>query len=521
MKQITFSGWPENDMLNMTFREHPVIAARKQRNIEYHAEGIQGMTAGNDLCMARNGRLYVGSHAVDMQLSDGEKELLLLGEELLVLPDKKVLSMCDLTWSTAELLYQAEFTCSLCDRQGRVYTLNYTQPPTNPVKGEYWVDSTVSPPVLRQFGPNENWLTVKDTCIRLEGGSVGRYFRVGDGVVLNGEKLKGETVVRAKSTGYIVVDGIIGQSITDSILVERSMPQMDLVTVCGDRFWGCHRGEGVSTIYCSRSGSCSNWLPVDTADTGPWRTEVASSGSFTGAVAFGKTPVFFKEGWLHKVTGTDSGNFRVETVPCVGVRPGCENSLAVADGKLYYCSHLGIMEYTGSGVPRCILPGDFREAWAGALGSSYYVCVNLDGHPQLLVYDAEKGIWCREDELRARHFTAWQGGMYCVSGKQCINLRSGSGDEGPVQWYLESDTLCVGENQLLRRLEVCLDLDGQVMLSISWDGGKWEPLGEAPVFQGRLAFTVNTRCRACSHFRLRLDGTEGMRLYSIKAELIG
>jgi len=524
VKQLKLTGWPGTAMGNLRWLPDGTLATRPVRHYYTNETGITGLTAGDDLCVTQGADALISIFRQDMSLSPGEKQLVLLGEELLILPDKKYINVLDLSWGSIEVTARAECKCSLCDRSGKVYTLNYagTTQPAAPVCGEYWVDATVSPPVLRQFGPNGRWVTVPDTCVRLEGTGIGKSFAAGDGVTLYGGSVTGPKTVRARGQNYIVVDGIIGQAETVTVTVERTMPDMDFVVACGDRLWGCCYEQGVNTVYCSRAGDCKNWLSFGGADTDSWQAQVGVPGAFTGAVAFGKRPLFFKEKWLLEVTGTTPDNFRVESRPCRGVRNGCAGSLAVVGEKLCYCAPTGIMVYAGGSTMECVLPGDFRNAKGGGIGSRYYVSLEEGTQTHLLVYDTAGGLWHREDDLSAADFTAYDGKLYCRSGGRVLCFSHiGRAAEQTVSWYLETPRQCLAGQQALQQVQLCLELgDGAAAkLSVSYDDGPWEVLGDWSQ-PGLRTQTAMPRCRYCQHYRLRLEGSGDMTLHSLRTGVV-
>lgn len=522
MKQLKLTGWPGTPMGNLRRLPEGMLATRPARHYYSSETDITGLAAGDYLCFTQGTDVVIGSFRVNMNLSAGEKQLLLLGEELLILPDKKYINLMDLSWGTVEVSARAECVCSLCDRSGKVYTLNYagSDQPAAPVCGEYWVDTTVSPAVLRQFGPNGRWVTVPDTCVRLEGTGIGKYFAAGDGVTLYGGSVTGPKTVRARSQSHIVVDGIIGQAETATVTVERRMPDMDFVVACGDRLWGCCYAQGINTVYCSRVGDCKNWLSFGGADTDSWQGSVGAPGAFTGAAAFGKRPVFFKEKWLLEVTGTTPDHFRVSAMPCRGVRAGCAGSLAVVGERLYYCAPTGIMVYSGGSTAQCVLSGDFRDARGGGIGGSYYVSLTADGQTQLLVYDTDASLWHREDDLAAADFTAMDGKLYCRAGGRVLCFTDmGSAAEDSVSWYLQTPRQCLAGQQALGQVDVCLELGSgaAAKLSVSYDDGNWEVLAECTE-PGLRTYTAMPRCRYCHHYKLRLEGTGEMTLHSLQVE---
>lgn len=510
-------------MNNLACRADGSLEARHPRHFYTNLTGITGLAAWDELCFTQGSDAVAGILRQTVNLSAGEKQLALLGEELLILPDKKYVNLMDMSWGTIEISARAECRCSLCDRSGKAYTLNYagTDQPAGPVCGEYWVDQTVSPPVLRQFGPNGRWVTVPNTCVRLEGTGIGTHFAAGDAVTVYSPSLSGHRTVRARGQSYLVVDGIIGQAVTETVTVERLMPDMDFVVACGDRLWGCRYDQGVNTVYCSKAGDCKNWQVFGGDDWDSWQADVGIPGMFTGAVAFGKRPVFFKENWILEVTGSTPDTFRVESRPCRGVRNGCAASLAVVGEKLYYCASTGILVYTGGSTMECILPGDFRNARGGGIGSRYYVSLEEGERTHLLVYDAVSGLWHREDDPAAADFTAWDGKLYCRSDGRILCFSDiGRAAEDTVAWYAEIPRQCLAQGQTLHRVEVCLELGQQAAatLSVSYDDGPWEVIGDWRE-PGLAACTAMTRNRYCRHYKLRLEGMGQMTLRRLQVEI--
>lgn len=521
MRKITFSGWPENETGNIRFNKDRLPATRQARFRERPFDGVNAMAGGEHLIFVSKGRLYVDGQACSVPLIDGSKKLLPLGQQLLILPDKVVFDICDHTYSYAEVLWQGECRFSLCDSQGRVYKLNYhgNQLPAGPVCGEYWVDTTVEPAVLRQFNPNGNWTVVADTCIRMEADGLGRSFAQGDCVLLHSVYASGQRTIRKQGVNYIVVDGIMGQSATDAVNIQRSMPQLDHIFVCGDRLWGCRWGEGRNTIYCSRPGDCRNWLVSELSPDSPWQAEAGTDGAFTGGVAFGKTPVFFKENWLCRVTGTDPRNFRLENIRCEGVRADSPLSPAVTDDSLYYVSYRGVMEYTGSGMPRCILPGTFSCACGGGgICGLYYLACDVEELPCILVYDTQNKLWSREDTRGISDFVCWKGKLIGLEKEFCMDMFADDPRaEGDIWWVVESDACYLGQAQLLQRVEARLSGSGSFTLEISCDDEPWRVIAETELTAKAGMLVAEAQCRPCRHFRLRLAGKGTMTAHHLAA----
>ena len=98
----------------------------------------------------------------------------------------------------------------------------------------------------------------------------------------------------------------------------------------------------VNELYACALGDFRNWNRFLGVSTDSYFVSLGSDGPFTGAIAQGGHPLFFKERCLHKVYGQIPANFQVQTNMCRGVQKGCEKSLAIVDEVLYYKSFSGI-----------------------------------------------------------------------------------------------------------------------------------------------------------------------------------
>ena len=217
------------------------------------------------------------------------------------------------------------------------------------------------------------WVAQATTYVKISSPGIGTAFSEYDGVELqiSGlpdttaykqiKNLNGSAVLWGKDDGYIVVVGIVDQSVTlggvdtpdFSMSVDRKMPEMDFVIEHNNRLWGCRYGlnrnqEVVNELYASKLGDFKNWSCFMGISTDSYSVSLGSDGPFTGAVTHGNYPIFFKENCLHKVYGQMPSNFQVQTTSCRGVQKGCADSLAIVNEVLYYKGKNGVCAYDGS-----------------------------------------------------------------------------------------------------------------------------------------------------------------------------
>ena len=104
------------------------------------------------------------------------------------------------------------------------------------------------------------WITEETAYVRLEAQGIGRDFRVYDSVWLSGAgALDGANTVWAREEDWLVLTGILGdtESLPQTLTIARRVPEMDWVTECGNRLWGCRagknaQGDTVNELYASR-----------------------------------------------------------------------------------------------------------------------------------------------------------------------------------------------------------------------------------------------------------------------------
>ena len=445
---------------------------------------------------------------------------------------------------------------TLCRLDGDDYTAAYTQSsePSNPENMALWIDTSTTPHTLKQWsGTSGMWVTVATTYIRISATGIGVPFEKYDGITISGLKdvtltdtsgdeiydggqlaaLDGSAIVWDKGDDFIVVVGILDvtRTITNTITIKRSMPSMDYVVEANNRLWGCRygvadNGEVVNEIYASKLGDFKNWNCFMGISTDSYAASLGTDGQFTGAITHLGYPLFFKEGFLHKVYGNYPSNFQVQTTACRGVQRGCSRSLAIVNEILYYKARGAVCAYDGS-LPTEISAalGDVQyfEAVGGAHGNKYYLSMKDSSNLwHLFVYDTAKGMWHHEDNTHADCFCSCREEMYFIDhADKKIRTVFGGGtkDTKPVEWMAETGVIGVDspDKKYLSRLTVrmWLDIGTQVYFFVQYDsGGEWEHLFTMTGNSLR-SFAVPIRPKRCDHLRIRIVGEGDAKIYSI------
>ena len=357
-------------------------------------------------------KLVIGYYAVDLGITDGEKQIVHMGAYLIVIPDMVYCNYKDLSdrgkiedgfygdkaHPAGGMLTDVTATMTMCDYDGRDPDyIDQEEPKFIIFEGQYVDDKGV------EYNPNgrlwqktdeydglyrfstddakwykiKSYLKLKITAKTIAGLTVNaltmkKVLREGDALrfenlhSLNGGITDGpHQVAKAydpKDGGQIiVVEG--GTTVTNldiqqtgekTIRVYRYIPNLDYACESGNRLWGCRYGDNgmgqyVNEIYCSGAGDFFRWgLGEATDDSAPVTFSLGSDGAFTGAVNYGGYPTFFKERSMHRVSGFLPSEFGISSDSVPGVARKAAKSLAVVGGILYYKSPGAVMAFDGT-----------------------------------------------------------------------------------------------------------------------------------------------------------------------------
>lgn len=576
----TFRGYNHNlrvtdgefyDMENLVSDYYPVLSPRGKRGVYVSDASPTGLIAKDSLCYTDGTDFVMDEYRVNMGLNDKPKQLVSMGAYVIILPDKKYINTKDLTdFGSIEAAYpgtdgqSVSVSYEMCKVDGTVYTgaVKSASAPADPTNKMLWIDTSSTPHVLKIYSElSAVWTQVATTYIKISAAGIAEHFQKYDAVVITGfpqdnaqlKELEGNTFPlwdvyhdegtdsRAEGTNdYIVIVGILDEAVTYStkLSVKRSMPEMDFIVESENRLWGCRygvaaNGQVVNEIYASKLGDFKNWSCFMGLSTDSYTASCGTDGQFTGAVTHLGYPLFFKENCVHKVYGNYPSNFQIQTTACQGVQKGCEKSLAIVNATLYYKGVSGVCAYDGS------LPSEISyvfaneahsEAVGGAHGSKYYISMkDSSGQYVLFVYDAAKGLWHKEDSMKAECFCSCRGEMYAICGKDIITLfGSGTQDSESVQWMAQTGEIglnaissksrsYIADMKYISRVTIRMSMDVGATIKIyaKYDlSDEWVEVASITGTSLR-SFSIPIRPRRCDHLALKMVGTGMAKIYSI------
>lgn len=514
-RQVQFGGLNHNlgaadgelwNMRNLTSDYFPLLATRPRRLLYRKLEGAPGGIFSWDGLAWVDGTGFYFKGERRGTVTAGQKTFSALGAYIVIFPDKAWYNTLTGEFGSLEATWAGS---SLTFTNGKLYEED-----------------------------------AEANCIQATGVNWEHYFKAGDAVTIEGctkHQSNNKTPIIREIDGdklyfyeYIfTLDGeecVTPYTETGSLTVKRTVP--DLLYVCENenRLWGCDK----TTIYASKLGDIFNWNVYDGLDTDSYSVDTGSAGSFTGCASYLGYPIFFKEEHIYKVYGSIPSNFEVMGSATLGVAEGSAGSLAIAGEILFYLSRAGVMAYSG-GIPQPVgaALGTERQkdAVAGSDGLKYYISMRgADGAWRLHVYDAQRGLWHTEDETHATHFARQDGNLYMLTDQGEIwmegNIQDppeGATPEGAVAWmaefgdFTDDDPNKKGVSKIQIRLELDEGATVEVYLQFDTDG-QWQRVNGALGEGVKRSYYLPIIPRRGDHYRMRLQGAGGCRIYSLVRE---
>ena len=545
-RNLKISDGAMNDMKNLTSDYYPLLSSRNPRTEVRTLVEANGLIAKEKLIWVSKRNLFYGGVDLTDQLrdygivlTDSRKTMVSMGAYLVILPDKVYVNMSDVSdcgHIEASWENDQEAVITMCMADGTAYEGYATgkEAPKEPAAGQYWLDTSGEKSALMVY-TNDSWTAVETVYSRISCPGIGRLFREGDGVTISGcasDAINGSKILKKVRQDEVVVIGMTPSVVTQnagSLSISRRMPDMDFVTECNNRIWGCKYGtvdgKTVNEIYCCKLGDFRNWECFEGLSTDSYRASVGTDGPWTGAVTHLGYPCFFKEDHLHKVYVSPSGAHEIADTACRGVQPGCGGSLVVVNENLFYKSTDGICLYDGS-LPECISAnlGTERsyDAVGGTIDSKYYLSLRRESGWELLVYDTRRGIWEKEDDIRAAYMARLGEELYLLddTGKLWgMTGRAEGKSEGDVPWSATTGVIGYSDHRqkyvsrFVLRMRLADGSSAQVFIQYN-SNGHWMPCGSVNG-NGLRSTVLPVRPFRCDHFQIKISGKGPMQMYSI------
>lgn len=335
---------------------------------------------------------------------------------------------------------------------------------------------------------------------------------------------------------YIIVAGLLHKAVTleNTLKLEMKIPDLDYVCEANNRIWGCRYsaedGTILNEVRCCALGDYRNWDKFIGTAADSYTMTLGSDGVFTGAYAHQGVPIFFKESFIHRISGTVPANFTLNTIRGRGVQKGSWKSLTTVNEALFYKARNDVMAYEGAmpySVGAKLGQDNHKNAVGGGYRDKYYLCMQDDNQKwHTYVLDTSKGLWHQEDMQKIPYMAAIGGELVLAVEKaeetELRTVGSGGKSEESFDWSVTFGVMGFQSEQqkYLSRYNIRAQMSAgsHMKVEMQYDSnGKWVHMGtmKSPRLQ---TFLLPIIPRRCDHCQLRISGTGRINIYSVARE---
>ncbi|MGM9558152.1 MAG: hypothetical protein ACI3VP_07840 [Oscillospiraceae bacterium] len=558
-------------MQNISSESYPYLTVREQRGSYIPASSKATQIYADNgamLIVSPYGITYNGIYITDT-VSPETAELVRFGDRVVLMPDKKVINLkyrligfyeqvADLP-ETAEL-YDGAAVRNMMTGELHLYVWD----------GSNWVDNGKLVTDMDAVVVNEKAVFMdgtlydeKATANTIKLTNVSAYeltevmgFREGDAVTITGctkltsnnktpvirqiegvDKNPMELGVYLRFSDFCFTmpeneDGTTATEYTESsITISRQTPEMDIIFEHENRLWGAKGKE----IFASKLGDPFNWNCFEGLSTDSYYLQTQDKGEITAGISFGY-PRFFRQDSMTTVYGSMPSAFQTQRTELAGVKSGEKKSLERMGGLLFWLSADGIVIFDGS---KTYLQEQVFGDWtiskviSKAGGRKLYMAADLGKHPladgerlkAVLCYDAESGLWTKENDPGIKSMTYMDGTVYALKSDGIITMNGLCGKEAAeigISSYAEFGDFTDGDlnRKAVSRVQLRMELEegAWVNILIGYDGEEWTRIQSLEAGKKRSVY-IPVIPRRSDHYRIRIEGVGKWTLYSMAREL--
>lgn len=564
-KTQSFSDGEMTDCHGISHISFPALTQRQKSEKEFLVFGASAAIFGNKECIASSEGLFYDREKVG-ELSGGEKHLAIIGNMVVVFPDKmyydiekkefssleakSILEDVEVTFSENSITVpSAKYTFdSLVERMdfpenckivtyGAVTenedgTLSFTDFSLKEIKdltkdsifcekcekNQYRTVISIQQNEDKSYSVVSNLITYKN-----EMENIFSSFRSGDVIEISGCKTarnnKMATVYSIQGQKISFPDGTFS-AITEEgkITLKRKIP--DFTSVCSyeNRLWGC---EG-NTIYASALGDPFNFFVYRKLSTDSFSVQSNTEGDFTACTVYGNYCMFFKENACYKLYGNKPSNFSLTKSFSSGIPKTEKDSIAIFNGKMFYNGNGGVYSFYG-GIPTLVsqkIEGiTMKNAVAGCDGKRYYISADTPNGREEFVYDIERALWSKTGRSDAKGYSYYNGSLHRFT-EDAIEKITDMVDED-AQWEVIFCPFDEGyyKTKNYSRIYITARLfdNAWLMVEEKTDNGQWRCVMKE---YGSLKKHINIpfSIKSCHETQLRLSGKGRSIIESITRE---
>lgn len=493
-KKTVIDDGEMRDMYNLSSDEYPCLYQRKPRGIfsEVYRKPTAMIVKDKKLAVISEGQFYYdGTMYPSLKLSD-QTQMVAINTRICFFPEKKFFNVR--TKATGELASEVNINV---ETTVSVTTSTIYFAESKELSGKFTAGDAV------QITSSDERLNISAVIQSMDNESI---------------TFPEETFVSVLAEGESEIEVMV-----QYINIVRNCPDLDFVMESNNRLWGVSNVD--NTIYACKLGDPTNWAYFQNTTIDSYYAEQGTDGEWTGCAAYPTHLLFFKEDYIHKVYGSKPSAYQVETAQCHALEKGSSKSIAVINETVLYKSRLGIMAYSG-GIPELISDNfgtdKYVNAIAGTDGIKYFVSVIRDGIPELLVFDMERFLWHKEDNVRARDFVYHNGKLLFINDVDNVIYEMASDkamqEESGISWRAQLGPFheYIEDKKIYSKLKMRLKFGefSKLAVYMSIDEGEWELIEEYDS-EREVSVMLPIVPRRCDKFALRFEGTGYCRIDSL------
>ena len=388
-----------SDMYNLTSDNYPLLSPRKPRGSVNLPDGMVPLRI-----MSRYGRLALIARDSESNVNfyyDGDKvaavtglgestRMVAINNKICFFPQKTYL-IINATGSSYSIGEYGNLEAKVTLESSAAITISNTDARIDVPKGLFHYDDAINMTGTLAYTPQGGTATTMQVNVSC----------AVENVVRGGLLDTTDTLVLPRETFIeLTGDGATNVSLSANSIIERSVPNLDMVLEWNNRLWGASIAD--NTIYACKLGDPTNWHYFQGTSLDSYYAQQGTDGIWTGCAAYSSHVIFFKQNSMTRIYGSSPATFQLANTQCFGCREGSRDSVTVINDKVFYNSVIGIMCYDG-GTPYCIsdkLQKTWKTVVGGQDGNKYYAATKAGNEWELMVLDIDKAVWHKEDNTR-------------------------------------------------------------------------------------------------------------------------
>lgn len=543
-------------------------------NPNQEPKGTSAILKNGGIAWSNGKYISYGGLAYSINKGTGAKtpvQLLAMDTKILEFPNNVFLDTADLAKGVQSLSVEENLEnakdgsppyAQLCDDTGELLSgvfIGKTAPTNTDEKFgyRYWVDTSEKEIVLKAYSDAQDlWVNYGTAYCRIFGVNI-ENLKKGDTVKLSleGKRIDGfdndyyyiyDLIPDENYKGSIIISQIIGikKELSLDVVISRDIPEMDYVTVAGNRIWGCKYGKNiegkqVNQIYASALGDPTNWFTFQNTSQDSYYLTLGDDSEFTGATSVGGYPYFFKENGIYEIYGSYPAAYQLVAYEQQGCELGSEKSIAVVDGDIFFKSPVGVCVFSNGIVTQISQPlgtEEYHGAVGGGTCGEYYISMlNSQNQASTFVYNTTYGLWIKLNTKFYKQFCTNKSGVVMgITEENEINsfgreLKKTDGAvllgrEENIEWTAETGPIDYSypdrkyiSNIIIRAI---IEADAVLDVYIQYDSnGIWCHCGTLRGNGTPQSSKLTITPQSCDHYAYKFIGSSGASVISIASEI--